>query len=184
MSFESTAILGFSELQELLACYAGSAAGRALVFALSPQNQRSILEATLAEVAEAISYLREAEKQEVIRLRFDQVRDAAPQVRALQIEGVSLQGEEVLDLFHTLGLAGEYRAALLSTAGRHPRLAQRARSLADLRDLARRYARAFLPDGSLSDDASVALGRIRRDIIRQQKSIQESLEKFLRAHRT
>lgn len=184
MAFESTAILGFSELQELLARYAGSAGGRSLVLALSPQNQRSMLEAALAEVAEAISYLREAEKQEVIRLRFDQVRDTAPQVRALQIEGVSLQGPEILDLFHTLGLAGEYRAALLSAAGRHPRLAQRARSLADLRDLARRYARAFLPDGSLSDDASIALGRIRRDIIRQQKSIQESLEKFLRAHRT
>src|SRR5690349_10137057 len=94
-------VLEFENLKHLLARYAGSAAGRALVFALSPQNQRSILEATLAEVAEAISYLREAEKQEVIRLRFDQVRDAAPQVRALQIEGVSLQGEEILDLFHT-----------------------------------------------------------------------------------
>src|SRR6185437_14025659 len=91
---------------------------------------------------------------------------------------------EILDLFHTLDVAGEYRAALLAAATRHPRLAQRARSLADLRDLARRYARVFLPDGSLSDDASIALGRIRRDILRQQKSIQESLEKFLRAHRS
>jgi DNA mismatch repair protein MutS2 len=179
----AAATLQFDELKTLLARYAGSEAGRALVLALSPDNQRAPLEAALAEAAEAMAYVRETEKQEAVRLRFDQVRDTATQVRALQIEGVSLLGPEILDLFHMLGLAGEYRAALLSVAARHPRLAQRARSLADLRDLARRYARVFLPDGSLSDDASVALGRIRRDIVRQQKNIQESLEKFLRAHR-
>ena len=34
----------------------------------------------------------------------------------------------------------------------------------------------------MADSASVALGRIRRDIERQRKAIQESLERFLRAH--
>ena len=41
----------------------------------------------------------------------------------------------------------------------------------------------ILPDGTVADHASVALGRLRRDIERQKKSIQESLERFLRAHR-
>src|SRR5207244_1919862 len=40
-----------------------------------------------------------------------------------------------------------------------------------------------LPDGSVSDHASVALARLRRDMERQKKAIQESLERFLRAHR-
>jgi DNA mismatch repair protein MutS2 len=177
-------VLQFDELKTLLEHYAGSAAGRVLILTLAPQLDREILERALAEAAEAIAYLREVEKRETVRLRFDRLRDTEPQVRALQVEGVSLQGREILDLFHTLDLAGEYRAALLAVAARHPRLAQRARSLADLRDLARRYARVFLPDGALSDDASVALGRIRRDIMRQRNSIQESLEKFLRAHRS
>jgi len=179
----ATTVLQFDELKTLLARYAGSAAGRALILGLSPQSHRAGLESALTEAAEAIAYLRDIEKHEAVPLRFDRVRDTEPQIRALQIEGVSLQGREILDLFHTLDVAGEYRAALLAAASRHPRLAQRARSLADLRGLAHRYARVFLPDGSLSDDASVALGRIRRDILRQQKSIQESLEKFLRAHR-
>ncbi len=180
----ATTVLQFDELKTLLARFAGSAAGRALILGLSPQSHRAALESALTEVAEAIAYLRDTEKHEAVPLRFDRVRDTESQIRALQIEGVSLQGREILDLFHTLDVAGEYRAALLAAAARHPRLAQRARSLADLRDVARRYARVFLPDGSLSDDASVALGRIRRDIFRQQKSIQESLEKFLRAHRS
>jgi DNA mismatch repair protein MutS2 len=184
MSFGSTEILEFGELQRSLARYAGSAAGRALVLSLAPHSDREELETALAEADDAIAYLREAQKSEAVRLRFDQIRDMEPHVRALQVEGIALEGREILELFHTLSLAGEYRALLLAVAARHPRLAQHARSLADLRDLARRYARVFLPDGSLSDDASVALGRIRRDITRQKKSIQESLELFLRAHRS
>ncbi len=39
-----------------------------------------------------------------------------------------------------------------------------------------------MPDGTLADHASVALGRLRRDIEKQRQSIQHSLERFLRAH--
>jgi DNA mismatch repair protein MutS2 len=180
----SSDALQFGELKALLTRYGGSAAGRGLLVSLVPYSDRDAIETALAEAGEAIAYLREAEKSEAVRLRFDQIRAMEPHVRALQVEGIALQGREILDIFHTLSLAGEYRALLLGVAARHPRLGQRARSLGDLRDLARRYARVFLPDGSLSDDASVALGRIRRDIVRQQKSIQESLERFMRAHRS
>ena len=38
-------------------------------------------------------------------------------------------------------------------------------------------------DGTVADDASVALHRLRRDIERQQRQIQTSLERFLRTHR-
>ena len=40
----------------------------------------------------------------------------------------------------------------------------------------------ILPDGNVADDASVALHRLRRDIERQQRQIQISLERFLRSH--
>ncbi len=188
--FSSTGLLQFEELKELLARYAGSAAGRELVGALEPHRDRTVLEADLAEAGEAIAYLRDAAGGEsaargaTVRLRFDQLRDVGPAVRILQVEGTSLEGREILDLFHTLALAGEYRAVLLGVSERFPRLARRGQRLADLRELARRYERAFLPDGSLSDDASVALRRIRREMEKQQRSIQDSLERFLRAHRT
>ena len=41
----------------------------------------------------------------------------------------------------------------------------------------------ILPTAHVADDASVALNRLRRDIERQQRQIQTSLERFLRAHR-
>ncbi|HZS55466.1 MAG TPA: Smr/MutS family protein [Bryobacteraceae bacterium] len=189
MPFSSTGLLQFDELKDLVAGYAGSNAGRALVLALDQHRDRIELENGLADAGEAISYLRELSglqqsgRGAAIRLRFDQVRDLDAAVRVLRVEGASLDGREILDLFHTLAIAGEYRGILLDVADRYPRLARRAAKLADLRDLGRRYGKAFLPDGSLADEASVALGRIRRDIERQQRSIQESLEQFLRAHR-
>ncbi len=190
MAFSSIELLQFDELKEMLAPYAGSAAGRELIYALEPHQDRFALEADLAEAGESIAYLREvsgaqeSSRGAAIRLRFNQLRDVESALRTLRVEGAALDGREILDLFHTLALAGEYRGILLSVASRYPRLGHRAASLADLRDVARRYQRAFLPDGSLSDEASVALRRIRRDIERQQKHIQESLDRFIRAHRS
>ncbi len=62
-----------------------------------------------------------------------------------------------------------------------PRRARRRRSpiCANWRTIC---AARFCPDGTLADDASVALGRLRRDIEKQRQSIQHSLERFLRAH--
>ena len=189
MPFSSASLLQFDELKELLAKYAGSVAGRALVFALTPHNDRFALETDLAEAGEAIGYLQEVSGAQetargaAIRLRFDQVRDVDVAVRTLRVEGASLEGREIVDLFQTLSLAGEYRGLLIAVAARYPRLAHRSENMADLRAIARRYQQAFLPDASLADEASVALRRIRRDIDRQQKEIQNSLGRFMRAHR-
>ncbi len=190
MAFSSTELLQFAELLELVARYAGSHAGRQLVADLEPHSERAELESALADAGEAIAYLRELQGAQdggtgtLLRLRFDQLRDVEPCLRILQVEGASLEGREILDLFHNFALAGEFRGALLAVTARFPRLAQGAHRLADLRDLAKRYASSFLPDGSLADGASVALGRIRREIEKQQKSIQQSLERFIRAHQT
>jgi DNA mismatch repair protein MutS2 len=190
MSPASTYLLQFDELKELLAHYAGSDAGRELVAELEPGRELHSIEAQLAEAGEAIAYLQDcagvqqSSRGAAIRLRFDQMREVSSALRTLHIEGASLEGRQILDLFHNLALAGEYRAILAAVSERFPRLARRAQNLADLRDVARRYGRAFLPDGSLADEASVALGRLRREIEKQQRSIHDSLERFLRAHRS
>src|SRR4051794_7304019 len=187
MAFHSTGVLQFAELLELLSSYAGSEAGRERILALEPHSDRIQLEADLAEAGEAIEFQQAAvasgDGGTITRLRFDQLRDVSGSVRVLQVGGARLDGHEILDLFHTLSIAGEYRGVLLSTRERFPRLAQKGLQLADLRSLARHWSSAFLPDGSLTDDASVVLRRIRRDIEKQKRGIQDSLERFLRAHR-
>jgi DNA mismatch repair protein MutS2 len=189
MSFRSSELLQFDELKRLVASYAGSAAGKERVLALDTGLNRPVVEAALLESGEGIRYLQDAASPQkaghgaAVRLRFDQVRDLETALPRLRVEGARLEGPEILDLFHTLAIAGEYRSLLLAVADRFPRLAARARSLADLRMLARKYQRALLPDGSLSDDASPELRRVRRDIERQQRHIQESLQRFMQAHR-
>ena len=186
MSFSSINTLQFPDLLDLLARYAGSVAGKSLVYGLEPNADRDALELALQEAGEASEYVRDAageNKTSPVRLRFDQLRDVENAIRTLMLEGASLDGRQILDLFQTMNLAGEYRGVLTGLSQRFPKLALRAHKLADLRDLAKRFARTFLPDGLLADEASVALSRIRRDIFKQQKGIQDSLEKFIRSHR-
>jgi DNA mismatch repair protein MutS2 len=189
MSFRGASLLQFDELKELIASFAGSAAGKERVLSCDANESRAAAEADLSEAGEAIVYLHDAAQPQraahgaTVRLRFDQLRDLSGILRLLRVEGARLDGLEILDLFHVLSISGEYRAVLVSSSDRYPRLGRRAQSLIDLRDLVRRHQRAFLPDGSIADEASVALGRIRRDIERQQRGIQQSLERFLRSHR-
>src|SRR5207248_7973151 len=62
-------------------------------------------------------------------------------------------------------------------------LGRRAQTIGDFRALLQDLSGKILPDGSVADNASVMLGRLRRDIERQKKAVQESLERFLRSHR-
>jgi len=130
MSFSSTELLQFTELKDLVARYAGSNAGRALVEELAPHTDRAALEVGLAESAEAIGYLRalqgseDAKAGSLLRLRFDQLRDVESPVRILQVEGASLNGREILDLFHNFSLAGEFRGALINVVASFPKLAR------------------------------------------------------------
>jgi len=189
MPFSSSDLLQFGELKQWLATFAGSAAGKQRILNSDSGHDRDFVEAALADADEAIRYLEGTTATQtpghgaIVRLSFQNIREVE-NLRLLRVEGARLEGIEILDLFHTLEIAGEYRALLSAVSARFPRLARRALRMTDLRTLCRRYQRVFLPDGSLSDDASPELRKIRRDMERQQRSIQESLERFLKTHRS
>src|SRR6202042_3737341 len=100
----------------------------------------------------------------------------------LHIEGASLEPKEIFDVFALLDRAADAKSVLSAAAGRFPRLGKRAQNIGDFRELLKELDGKILPDGSVADHASVALSRLRRDIERQRKSIQGSLERFLKAH--
>src|SRR5262249_58123159 len=89
----------------------------------------------------------------------------------------------IFEVFALLDRAADAKSVLTAAAERFPRLGARAATIGDFRGLLKDLDGKILPDGSVSDNASVALARLRRDIERQKKSIQESLDRFLRAHR-
>jgi DNA mismatch repair protein MutS2 len=142
----------------------------------------------LAETAEGIEYLRAAGQPQaasrgaVIRISFADIADPAEAVARLRIEGATLEALEIYELTRLLDLAAEARGVLVAAGQRFPRLAAHGAAIADLRELAQELSGKILPGGMLADHASVALGRLRREIEKQRQGIQHSLERFLRAH--
>src|SRR5580704_5500042 len=180
--------LEFEELRALLGRYVRTPLGQAELEKVAPGSDRAAIEAALADTAEAMEHLRARSQPQpamrgaAIRVRFELGADPAPAVARLRIEGASLDPTEVFELTRLLDAAGETRSALMQARERFPRLAAHASAIADLREITASLRGKIMPDGSLSDDASVALGRIRRDQEKQRRLIEQSLERFLRAH--
>ena len=182
-------VLEFEQLRALLGRYLRSTIGRAELDALEPSNDRQAVINALEEAGEALAYSRAASNTQAAgrdktqRLRFN--FDADPRLLAgrLRIEGIMLDALEIYQLTDLLDLATEVRSQILRVASNYPRLSSHAQKIADLRELANDLRGKVQPDGTLADDASVALGKFRREAERQRKQIEQSLERFLRTHR-
>jgi len=184
----AASVLEFDKLREVVSRYVRTPLGRAELAGVEPMADRAAIESTLADGAEAVAYVRASSEPQpaargsAIRIRFDLPVDLAPIVGRLRIDGATLEAAEIFELARLLDVAADVRSILLSADQRYPRLAGYARSIADLREVMRELRGKILPDGTLADDASVALGRLRRDSERQRRLIEESLARFLRAH--
>lgn len=189
MRNSSAGLLEFDALKLLLGRYVASAMGRRELDRLCPSIDRAVTEAALEDVREAMDYLAAAARPHpvargaAVRLRFD-LPDVAAAVRRLFIEGACLEAAEIFELAGLLDRSSDIRGILTAAVERFPRLAARGAELGEFRPLLREIAGKVLPDGSISDGASMALARIRREIEKLKRQIQESLARFLHAHRT
>ncbi len=178
MKHTSADLLEFAELKKLVGRYVSGPMGRLELEKLEPVSDRALLEECLAEVSEAIEFVRLASKPPLTGLV-----DITAAVQKLRIEGAGLEAKEIADLVTFLDRTTDVRSLLLSESRRFPRLGESAAGLGDFRPLLRDISGKVLPDGSVADHASVALNRLRRDKEKQQRQIHESLERFLRNHR-
>ncbi|MGO4879519.1 MAG: endonuclease MutS2 [Bryobacteraceae bacterium] len=188
MKATSAGILEYESLRALLGRYVSSPPGKAELARIAPHTDAARLTADLADAAEAIEYLRSAGRPQTaargaaIRIDFGGFPDLTEAVHKLRIEGASLEGKEIFDLFGVLDRAADAKSILNAVSGRFPRLGARGETIGDFRALLKDLEGKILPDGSVADHASVALARLRRDIERQRQSIQGSLERFLKSH--
>ncbi len=185
----SEPVLEFETLRALLGRYVRSSLGRTELLKIEPSSDRAAIEDALADTQEAVDYVRTSSQPQpasrgaAIRVRFDDIAELGPTLAQLRIEGATLDATEIYELSRLLDLAAEARGILLSASEKFPRLAAHAKQIADLRELAHDLRGKILPDGTLADHASVALARLRREYEKQRHLIQDSLERFLRAHR-
>lgn len=189
MKQTSADLLEFEPLRELIGRYIGSPMGRARLNAIAPSTEREPIESALAEAAEAIEYLRTSAKPQpaqrgsAIRISFNGLPDISPAAEKIRIEGASLEPRELFDLIALLDRAADARSILNAVSDRFPLLGARGSAIGDFKPLLAEIEGKILPDGAVADHASVALNRLRRDIERQKRNINESLERFLKTHR-
>jgi DNA mismatch repair protein MutS2 len=169
-------VLEFDKLRELLRLRTTCALGRRFVDALTFRQDRAALEIEFAEIREACEWLRAGHD-----LGFGSLADPQEWLEQLEAPGAVLQARELLDAASLLETIGWVRLQFREEAAKFPLLAGRAGSLADFRDVLAAIRRCVLPNAEISDDASLALRRIRASVAQTRESIQKSLKQLLRS---
>ncbi|HEU5021824.1 MAG TPA: endonuclease MutS2 [Bryobacteraceae bacterium] len=188
MSEESTRFGGLEALEweqvhGLVARLVATAAGEAEMALAQPSTDRGRIEHDLAEAAEGVAWLRAAGQGGVLRIQLSGLPDVSLALQKLRIEGATLEPAEIFGLIQLLDRAADAKSSLSAAAERFPLLGAYAEKIGDFRQVLREVSGKINPDGSIPDSASPHLNRIRRDIEKQRKAIQDSLERFLKANR-
>jgi DNA mismatch repair protein MutS2 len=181
------AALEWQPLLDLVAGFAASPVGREAILALAPSTDEAWITRQHQLTAEVRLLLAEQTSIPLGGL-FDPTQLAAKS----QIEGAALEAAELQSIARLAHDIAAWQALIQEPparlAGKLPGLTDLTTSLAggapntslSLQTLAESIERKIQPDGSLADDASPELQRIRREQERQQRVIEESLRSALR----
>lgn len=179
LPYSSAAVLEFENLRELLRGYVQSELGRQRISALQPTAERAWLEHQQRLTAEVRNFIREGGSFD-----FNGLAILTSALDKSHIAGAALAIKELRDILGVVDRASEWR----ETAKNPPvklkpeefqTVAQLSREIADFSDLLRVAKSKLLPDGTLDDRASPELARIRREIEKQKRAIQDSLRRYL-----
>ncbi|MGD0271247.1 MAG: endonuclease MutS2, partial [Candidatus Sulfotelmatobacter sp.] len=175
----SARVLEFDALRDLLRGYASSPLGQARISALAPSTDSS----WIAEQQEMTAEVREFRRAGG-HFDFSGLLDVTTLVTKSRIAGAVLETTEIRDVLLIVDRAAEWREIALHPPANMKSGWQRTLTLSegvpDFSEFLRHFRNKIEPDGTLDDRASPELARIRRDIERQRRVIQESLRGYLR----
>ena len=175
----SERVLEFDQLRQLLAIYTGSPLGHQRVMQLTPSRDLEWIERQQQLTGELRGYLRAGG-----HFDFHGLLDPTPLIDKSRIRGAALEITEIRDLLLMADRAAEWREIALhppvAVADKWQAMGELSNGIADFTLLLRFFRNKILPDGTLDDRASPELARIRREIEKQKRSIQESLRAYLR----
>ncbi len=173
--------LEWSRLLELVASFVHSSVAREWLLAIRPSRDSSWIEQQHDLVSEMRSLLAQGVSPALGGL-FDPTR----MTDKARIQGAMLEPEEIRDLLLLMDNITTWQALIESPPEAVASGLSGLEALselpagAQLAQLTRSLRSRLNPDGSLSDNASADLRRIRREIERQQRVIEESLRSTLR----
>ncbi len=118
------------------------------------------------------------------RFDFAGLLDITQLVEKSRIAGAALETAEIRDVVLVVDRAAEWREIALQPPAamkvEWTAVAQLSAAIVDFTEFLRSFRNKILPDGTLEDRASPELARIRREIEKQRRAIQESLRGYLR----
>ncbi|MFB3815338.1 MAG: endonuclease MutS2 [Terriglobales bacterium] len=191
LTHTSARALEYDALRDLLRGYTQSSLGQARLNQLAPSTDRAWIERQQQLAAEIREYLRAGG-----RFDFAGLLDPTRMVEKARIEGAALEPAEIRDVITVVDRAAEWleialhppsnlrvaddRGADEGSGSPWPAVAALSSAIIDFTPLLRQFRGKILPDGTLDDRASPELAHIRREIERQKRLIQESLNAYVR----
>ncbi|MGO9209991.1 MAG: endonuclease MutS2 [Terriglobales bacterium] len=179
LAHTSARALEFDSMREILRAYAFSPLGQARIAGLAPSGDGAWIARQQQLTAEIREYLRVG-----ARFEFSGLLDPTALVEKAHIEGAALDTAEIRDIVLVVDRADEWRHIARQPPSQmkveFAAIAELSSALADFTEFLRFFRNKILPDGTLDDRASPELARIRREIERQKRQIQESLRAYLR----
>jgi DNA mismatch repair protein MutS2 len=179
LAHSSARVLEFELLRELLRGYAASPLGRGRIETLNPVTDPSWIEAQQQLTSEIREYWRAGG-----RFEFSGLLDIEKLVQKSVIAGAALEITEIRDVVLVVDRAAEWREIALKPPAQMKtewnKVSRLSADIADFTDFLRSFRNKISPDGTLDDRASPELARVRREIDKQRRLIQDSLRGYLR----
>jgi DNA mismatch repair protein MutS2 len=174
MNRHALEVLQLPEALALVAGHASSPLGAEAVRGLEPSDAAAVVVDELKRVDEMMSFLFRAQEWQMPALP-----DARSALRRLGVAGSVLDAPELRDLAIVLQGSAATRRAILQHADDYPLLAAVAQRMAKLDDAERRIRAAIDDGGTVRDNASHDLARLRRDIRGARNRIVERLQQYI-----
>ncbi len=179
LNHNSSRLLEFESLRSLLSGYSPSPLGQRRIAELAPSGNRDWISTQQQLTSEIRDYRRVGGRFEFAGLL--EIRQLLDQSK---ISGAALETTNIRDVILVADRASEWREIV-----RQPPAAMRSDwkavatlsvGIQDFTPFLRAFHNKILPDGTLDDRASPELNRVRREIEKQKRQIQESLQGHLR----
>ncbi len=179
MKNSSARLLEFDGLRDLLRGYAASDLGRAKIAELRASVDAGWIQAQQQLTAEVREFRR-------VGGRFDFVGlvDVSQLLDKSRISGAALETLEIRDVVAVVDRASEWREIAFNPPQGMKQdwaaVREFSSRVSDFTEFLRGFRNKILPDGTLDDKASPELANIRREIEKQRRAIQQSLQAHLR----
>lgn len=173
ISEETLHTLEFDRVRKIAAGLAASALGSERLSVLAPFDHVSDAEQCLMRTGQMVSILAAGE------FPIHGLVDVHAELREASIEGAALDPESLLRIAECASVSANVRTFLASRKQTSALLFEMVRELGDLKKIAQDITSAIEPDGTIKDDASPGLKRIRQTLRSETKSLEGKLQGIL-----